>query len=117
MRDYLMTLPLARVRMAEEDPGSSISNLSYARRNHRRSGLTRIEQRQVLGSAGAAWDTDAIETALTMMFSDAHQDDKGRLRQVEGGRDPRPYRPASSASTSASTSSGHSRSSLGRSSS
>ena len=91
MRDYLMTF--------------------------RRSGLARVEQRQVLGSAGAAWDADAIETALTMMFSDAHQDDKGRLRQVEGGRDPRPYRPASSASTSASTSSSHSCSSLGRSSS
>ena len=75
MRDYLMTLRLARVRMQREDPGSSTSDLSYARRMLRRSGLTRIEQRQVLGSAGAAWDANSIETALVMMYSDAHQDD------------------------------------------
>ena len=66
IRGYLMTLRLARVRMQREDPGSSISDLSCARRMLRRSGPTRIEQRQVLGSAGAAWDADSIETALVV---------------------------------------------------
>ena len=32
MRDYLMTLRLSRVRMEKEDPGSTVSDLSYARK-------------------------------------------------------------------------------------
>ena len=59
--------------MQREDLGKSISDFSYARRMLRRSSLTRIEQRQVLSSASAAWDADSIETALAMMYSDAHQ--------------------------------------------
>ena len=81
MRDYLMSLRASRVRMEKEDPGSTVSDLSYARRMLRRSGLTRIEQRQVLGTAGAAWDADSIERSLIMMYGDAHQDEVGFLDQ------------------------------------
>ena len=44
MRDYLMRLRLCRVRMEKEDPGSTVSDLSFARRMLRRAGLTKIEQ-------------------------------------------------------------------------
>ena len=92
-RDYLMQLRLARVRMEKEDPGSRVSDLSYARRMLRRSGLSRAEQRQVLGTAGAAWDAEAIETALLMMYADAHIDDRSRVRSFEsGGHAPRSFR-------------------------
>ena len=86
MRYYLMALRLARVHMQKEDPGSSVSDLSYARRMLRKSGLTRTEQRQVLGTAGAAWDANQIETALIMMYGDAHQDDRARMRTFDGGQ-------------------------------
>ena len=116
MRDYLLSLRLARVRVERQDPGSEISDLSYARRMLRKSGLTKLEQRQVLGTAGAAWDANTIETALIMMYGDAHQDNKGRARQLDGGgRDSRP-RPSHSMS-SASTRSGGSSSYRGRGSS
>ena len=120
MRDYLMHLRLTRVRMEKEDPGSRVSDLSFARRMLRRAGLTKIEQRQVLGTAGAAWDVESIETSLVMMFGDAHTDDKSRLHRsgFDGGRDSRPARNVSDVrSTSAGSS--HSRASSfgGRSSS
>ena len=60
MRDYLMALRNSRIKMEREDPGSMVSDLSYARKMLRKSGLTRMEQRQVLGTAGAAWDTSKI---------------------------------------------------------
>ena len=71
----------------------------------RKSGLTRMEQGQVLGTAGAAWDANGIETALTMMYSDAHHDDRSRLRNLDGGQSSlgsRSVRSLSSASTTAS---------------
>ena len=120
MRDYLMQLRLVRVRMEKEDPGSHVSDLSFARRMLRRAGLTKIEQRQVLGTAGAAWDVESIETALVMMFGDAHTDDKSRIPRsgFDGGRDSRPARSVSDARSSSAASS-HSRASShgGRSSS
>ena len=68
MKDYLMSSSLCQVRMEKEDPGSSVSNLSYARKMLRRGGFTRVEQRQVLGAAGAAWGASAIQAALTIMY-------------------------------------------------
>ena len=98
MRDYLMALRASRVRMEKEDPGSRVSDLSYARRMLRRSGLTRMEQRQVLGTAGAAWDADSIERSLIMMYGDAHQDDRSRVKSFDG-QGPRSNRSVSSASS------------------
>ena len=96
MRDYLMALRSSRVRMEKEDPGSKVSDLSYARRMLRRSGLTRMEQRQVLGTAGAAWDAGTIEKSLTMMYGDAHLDDRSRMKSFDG-QGPRSHRSVSSA--------------------
>ena len=65
MKDQFMSLRLCQVRMQKEDPGSSVRNLSYARKMLRRAGLTRVEQRHVLGTARAAWDASSIATALS----------------------------------------------------
>ena len=44
----------------------------------RKSGLTKLEQRQVLASAGAVWDLRTIEDSLKLVYGDAHLEDKWR---------------------------------------
>ena len=66
-----------------------------------------MEQRQVLGTAGAAWDATAIESSLIMMYGDAHLDDRARMRSVDGGtstsgHSSRSFRSLSSTSTATS---------------
>eukprot|EP00972_Heterocapsa_arctica_P095734 14119472-Heterocapsa_arctica.AAC.1 len=60
-----------------------------ARRILRRSGLTMVEERLVLSAAGAKWELDAIESAMRLMFNDAHHDD--RKRSPKGARKTSPH--------------------------
>eukprot|EP00972_Heterocapsa_arctica_P001215 176286-Heterocapsa_arctica.AAC.1 len=76
MEEYLLELKQVKNLLKKEDPASDISEVSMARRMLRRSGLTIVEQRLVLSAAGAKWDLDAIESALRLMFNDAHHDDR-----------------------------------------
>ena len=78
MHDYIKDLKKAKRHLEMEDPGSTISDVSFARRLLRRSGLTRMEQRQVLAACGARWDVVAITDALKLMYGDAHLEDKRR---------------------------------------
>ena len=77
MHNFIKDLKKAR-RHLEKDPGSTISDVSFARRLLRRSGLTGMEQRQVLAACGARWDVVAIADALKLMYGDAHFEDKRR---------------------------------------
>eukprot|EP00972_Heterocapsa_arctica_P105058 15479151-Heterocapsa_arctica.AAC.1 len=47
-----------------------------------------VEQRLVLSAAGAKWDLDAIESALRLMLSDAHHDDRKRSPKGAGKTSP-----------------------------
>eukprot|EP00972_Heterocapsa_arctica_P091594 13511325-Heterocapsa_arctica.AAC.1 len=49
-----------------------------------RSGLTTNGQRLVLSAAGAKWDLGAIESALRLLYHDAHHDDRKRSRKGPG---------------------------------
>ena len=82
MRDFIKDLKKARRHSEKEDPGSTISGVSFARRLLRRSGLTRMEQRQVLAACGARWDVVAITDALKLMYGDARLKDKRRSRDT-----------------------------------
>ena len=67
MADYMGELKRAHRTFVKEDPGTTISDVSFARCLLRRSGLTRMEQRQVLSLCGAAWDTQRTSDALKLM--------------------------------------------------
>jgi hypothetical protein len=84
MEEYLLELKQVKNMLKKEDPGSDISDISMARRTLRRSGLTMVEQRLVLSAAGAKWDLDAIESALRLMFNDAHHEDRKRSPKGPG---------------------------------
>ena len=66
--------------LEREGPGSTISDISYARQMPRRSGLSHQEQKSVLAAAGATWDPDAVEAVLKLMHADAHVSDRIRAR-------------------------------------
>ena len=53
MLDYIARLRSAKRQLEAEDPGTMFSATNFAQRMLRSSGLTKIEQRQVLASAGA----------------------------------------------------------------
>jgi len=75
MKDYLLNLRCAKRMLEKEDKGTTISDISCARHMLRRSRLSTIEQRQVLGACGAVWNSAKIESSLQLMFMDAHKDD------------------------------------------
>ena len=78
MEEYLRESRLSLRILETEDPGTTISDLAYARRLLRNSGLTHIEQRAVLGPAGAKWETKPIEDALRLLYGDAQTEDRRR---------------------------------------
>eukprot|EP00969_Alexandrium_andersonii_P170049 7518243-Alexandrium_andersonii.AAC.1 len=78
MADYLTALRNAKRGVERLDPGTSYSDVSFAHKILRGSGLRREEQRQVLAAAGAVWDSEKICSALRMMFPEAQADDKYR---------------------------------------
>ena len=78
MMDYLSEMTHARRQVERLDPGTSVSDLTFAHRVLRRSGLKKEEKRQVLAACGASWDANKILSALRLMYGDAHQDDKSR---------------------------------------
>ena len=82
MNEFLRGLRLAKRILERDDPGTTISNVSYARKMLSKSGLTVIERRGVLSAAGAMWDAVRIEEALRMMYSDAHKDDRRRVGEM-----------------------------------
>ena len=86
MEEYIMELKASKIELVREDPGSDISDVSMARRMLRRSGLMLNEQRLVLSAAGAKWDLPAIESALRLMYHDAHNDDRRRQQKGKGGK-------------------------------
>ena len=57
MEDYLREARVAKRLLEREDPGTTISDVSFARKLLRRSGLTALEQRGVLAAVGASWET------------------------------------------------------------
>ena len=76
---FIREAKLARRVLAKEDPGTTISDVSFARTLLRKSGLNRLEQRAVLSAAGAQWDLQKIEDGLKLMYGDAHVDDRRRM--------------------------------------
>eukprot|EP00971_Amphidinium_carterae_P036338 714526-Amphidinium_carterae.1 len=64
MGDYIMMLKTARREIEREDPGTVISDVSFARHLLRKSGLQTHEQRSVLAACGAKWSAPEIESAL-----------------------------------------------------
>ena len=62
MEEFLRELKLARRMLEKEDPGMRISDTSYAHHMLRKSGLNKLEQRQVLGAAQAQWDPRKLKT-------------------------------------------------------
>ena len=92
MEDFLMQLRRTKRIMEKEDAGTQISDVSFARRMLKRSGLNRIEQRGVLAACGAKYESNAIEAALKLMYGDAHMEDKRRtsdFRRYDGPSKPR----------------------------
>jgi len=85
MEEFIREARLTKRLLEREDPGTTISDVSFARRLLRRSGLTRLEQRGVLAAAGASWDATKIEDALKLMYGDAHQDDRRRTSEAHKG--------------------------------
>ena len=83
MEEYLRELRTAKRKLELEDRGSKISDVSYARKLLRKSGLTKLEQRQVLASAGAVWDSKMLEDALKLLYGDAHLDDRRRMNEMK----------------------------------
>ena len=55
MDQYIRDLKQAKRGLEKEDPGTKISEISFARKLLRKAGLTKQEQRQVLAAAGAQW--------------------------------------------------------------
>ena len=76
MMAYTARLRSAKRQLEVADPGTRFSDTIFAQRLLRSAGLSKMEQRQVLASAGASWDTDKIAAALRMVFDDCHHDDK-----------------------------------------
>ena len=81
MEQYIRDLKLSKRILEKEDHGSTISDVSFARRLLRKSGLTRIEQRGVLAAAGAKWESKPTEDALKLLYGDAHLEDQRRLKE------------------------------------
>jgi len=84
MEEFMREARLSKQVLEKEDPGTTISDVAYARRLLRKSGLTRLEQRGVLAAAGATWDTRKIEDAMKLMYAGAHMEDKRRARDHQG---------------------------------
>eukprot|EP00971_Amphidinium_carterae_P331847 6465659-Amphidinium_carterae.1 len=76
MGDYVMMLKTARREMEREDPGTVISEVSFARHLLRRSGLPSHDQRSVLAACGAKWSAPDIEAALKLLYHDVHMQDR-----------------------------------------
>jgi hypothetical protein len=83
MVEYLRELRLAKRLLEREDPGTTISDVSFARKMLTKSGLTPVERRGVLASAGAVWDVVRIENALKLLYVDAHKDDRRRVGEMK----------------------------------
>ncbi len=79
MEDYRAELQIKASQMQAEDPGSSISTESLARRLLRRAALTKYEQKQVLATAGATWNFEKIRDALLMLHDDVKVTDRTRV--------------------------------------
>ena len=78
MLEYISRLRSAKRQLEASDPGTKFSDTNFAQKLLRSSGLTKLEQRQVLASAGAVWDVDKILSALRLMYDDCHHDDRSR---------------------------------------
>eukprot|EP00971_Amphidinium_carterae_P133818 2650902-Amphidinium_carterae.1 len=76
MGEYVMMLKTARREMEREDPGTVLSDVSFARHMLRRSGLSAQDQRSVLAACGAKWSGPDIEAALKLLFHDVHLQDR-----------------------------------------
>jgi hypothetical protein len=61
MTEYIQNMIAARRRVKRIDPGSRLSDISFARRVLRSSGLRKEEQRQMLAAAGATWDVQRMD--------------------------------------------------------
>ena len=81
MAAYVRSMRLARRVVERDDPGSTISDVSFARRLMRRSGSSRVEQRSVLAAAGAVWKSEPVMEAMLLMYGDAHHEDKRRAAE------------------------------------
>ena len=86
MNEFLRALRLSKRILERDDPGTTISDVSFARKMLSKSGLSVIERRGVLSAAGAEWNTPKIEEALRMMYSDAHKDDRRRVGEMRGSK-------------------------------
>ena len=78
MNEYISHLRLATVNVERHDPGTSFSSVAFAHKVLRSCGLSKLEQRSVLASAGAVWDPDRIIAALKLLYEDAHAEDRRR---------------------------------------
>ena len=85
MLTYISRLRSAKRQLEAQDPGTSFSTTNYAQKLLRSSGLSKLEQRQVLASAGACWDAEKISAALRLLFDDCQNDDRSRGFLRPGG--------------------------------
>ncbi len=76
MEEYLREAHIAKRLLEREDPGTTISGVSFAGNVLRRSGLMALEQRGVLAAVGMTWDLEKIDDALKLKYGDAHREDK-----------------------------------------
>ena len=76
--EYIARLKTARRNLKVHDPGTTYSDTSFARKLLRSAGLSKDQQRQVLASAGAEWNSTKIEATIKMVYGDVHLDEKRR---------------------------------------
>ena len=79
MKQYVRRSTRLKKRWNDTEPDTNISDRRYAKMLLRRSGLSRVEQKQVLVACEMKYDSDAIKAALLKIYDDAHKADRGRL--------------------------------------
>ena len=85
--EYISTLKRLRNEYLREDPGTVLSDKSFAQRLLSRAGLTKRERMDVFFSAGGRYQTHDIERVLRFRCSQVHVDEKRSDYRSRGDRD------------------------------
>ena len=78
---YVLRLKNARRLLEHEDPGTVISDLSFAQRMLRRANLDREKRRLVVATIGGKYTSEGVHNALQMLFRGIEKDDMRRPRR------------------------------------
>ncbi len=79
VEDYLREARIAKRLSEREELGTTISEVSFARKLFRRSGFAVLEQRGAIAAAGVSWNLEKIEDAVELMYGDVRRDDTHRI--------------------------------------